>query len=139
MLKAEIAQLKTDPATLRKFGLVVGAVFACLGVWFWWRHRPVYPWFLVPAAPLLVLGALAPTLLKEIYRVWMTLALVMGLVMSMVILTLFYYVVVTPVGLAARLAGKDFLSRRLLPDAKTYWLKRDRSKVKTKADYEQQF
>lgn len=139
MLKAEIAQLKTDPATLRKFGLMVGAVFAGLGTWFWWRHRPVYPFFLVPAAPLLVFGAFAPTLLKEVYRVWMTIALVMGLVMSTMILTLFYYVVVTPIGLVARLAGKDFLARRLQPEANTYWIKRDRSKTKTKADYEQQF
>lgn len=139
MLKAEISELKTDPATLRKFGLVVGAVFAGLGAWFWWRHRTAYPWFLAPAAPLLVLGAFAPTLLKEVYRVWMTLALVMGLVMSTVILTLFYYLVVTPVGLAARVAGKDFLSRRLSPDTKTYWIKRDRTKAKSNADYEQQF
>jgi hypothetical protein len=139
MLRQEISELKTDPATLRKFGLVVGAVFAGLGAWFWWRHRPIYPWFLVPATPLLVLGAFAPTLLKEVYRVWMTLALVMGLVMSTVILTLFYYLVVTPIGLAARVAGKDFLSRRLAPDANTYWIKRDRTKAKSKADYEQQF
>jgi len=76
--------------------------------------------------------------LKCIYIAWMSVAFVLGFVMAHVILTLFFFLVVTPIGLCARLAGKDFLSLKLDPKANSYWLSRP-AEVKTPADYERQF
>jgi hypothetical protein len=47
--------------------------------------------------------------------------------------------VITPIGLIARLAGKDFLSLKLNRQAPTYWLAREGKSPKTPADYERQF
>jgi Kef-type K+ transport system membrane component KefB len=47
-----------------------------------------------------------------------------GWVLSHVILALVYYLVVTPIGLLLRLLGKDPMTRRLDPKAKTYWIER---------------
>jgi predicted NodU family carbamoyl transferase len=44
-----------------------------------------------------------------------------GLAVSSVVLTTIYFVVVTPIALAMRLAGRDTLSRRLDRSAKSYW------------------
>src|SRR6267378_7769592 len=113
MIREEIKLLKTGPHELRKFGLLVGAVFALLGIWFWWRDKARYPYFLVPGAVLVVLGATVPRALRLIYIGWMSVAFLLGFVVSNILLTLFFYVVVTPIGLAARLTGKDFLNRKL--------------------------
>jgi len=51
----------------------------------------------------------------------------------------FFYVVVTPIGLAARCFGKDVLGLKLDTKASGYWLALDRSKPRQAADYEQQF
>ena len=33
-----------------------------------------------------------------------------------------YFLVITPIGLAMRLAGRDLMSRRFDPGAESYWL-----------------
>jgi len=118
---------------------LVGAVFTLLGVWFWWRGKGRYPYFLAPGAVLLGLGAGAPRALRLIYVGWMSLAFLLGFAVSNILLTLFFYVIVTPVGLLARLAGKDFLNRKLDGQTGSYWIMRDRSVPEQKKNYEQQF
>jgi hypothetical protein len=134
----DIKQLKTTDRDLRKFGLTVGGVFAVLGLLFLWRHKAHWPYFLWAGVALIVLGAVIPRALKYVYIGWMSLAFVLGFIMARVILTLFFFLVMTPIGLAARLMGKDFLSLKLNPSAASYWIPRER-KIKTPADYERQF
>jgi hypothetical protein len=139
MIRDELNQLPVGRRELRKFGLVVGAVFLLLALWFGWRGRTFYPVFLVPGLPLVILGALLPQALKSVYRGWMTLALVLGLVVSSVVLTLFFYLVVTPVGLLARIVGKDFLNRKLRAEARSYWIARESGTPRDSGAYERQF
>jgi hypothetical protein len=137
-IREDIKQLNTGDRALRKFGLTVGGVFAVLGLLFLWRHKAHYPYFLWPGAALVVFGAAQPRVLKWIYIAWMSLAFVLGFVMAHVILTLFFFLVITPTGLIARLTGKDFLSLKLDRAASSYWIPRE-PKPKTPADYERQF
>ena len=137
-IREDIKQLKTTDRDLRKFGLLVGGVFAALGLLFLWRHKAFYPYFLWPGAVLVLFGAILPRALKWVYLAWMSVAFVLGFVMAHVILTLLFLLVITPMGLAARLTGKDFLNLKLDRTAKTYWLPREQ-KAKAPADYERQF
>lgn len=139
MIQKELQQLSTTTRDLRKFGLIVGGVFLLLGGLFFFRHKPVWPYFLTPGMLLVLLGLIAPRRLKAVYVAWMGMAFALGLVVSTVVLTLFYFLVITPLALAGRLSGKDFLSEKLDPRAKSYWLPRDRSVVQRPADYEQQY
>src|SRR2546423_4483343 len=73
MIREEIKQLKTEPRDLRKFGLMVGGVFSLLGLWFLYRHKAHYPYFLCPGILLnLALSAasllVCVTLLEVILR-----------------------------------------------------------------------
>lgn len=138
MILQEIKQLKTGPRELRKFGLLVGGVFAALGLVLLLRHRPAAPYFLAIGGVLMALGAAWPRGLKYLYIVWMSLAIALGFVVSNVLLLVFFFIVITPIGLVARCAGKDFLNLKLDRAAKTYWMPREH-KTKTPADYERQF
>ena len=137
-IREDIKQLKTSDRELRKFGLVVGGVFAALGLIFLWRQKGFYPWFLWPGAALVGFGAVWPRMLKWVYVAWMSVAFVLGFIVAHVILTLFFLLVVTPIGLFARLSGKDFLRLKLDRATKSYWIPRE-SNTKTPADYERQF
>jgi hypothetical protein len=139
MVHEDIQQLATGPRELRKFGLMVGGVLLLLGGFSLWRHGAAWPWLVAPGTLLVFLGFLAPVALKQIYVGWMVLAFTLGLGVSTVLLTLFFFLVVTPIARVARLCGKDFLSLRLDPHAKSYWLTRDRASAGQPADYEQQF
>ncbi len=137
-IRDDIKQLKTDATTLRKFGLLVGGVFALLGFILLHKHRPSAPYFLGIGGFLMVVGVVVPRGLRLIYIAWMSVAVVLGVIMSTILLTLFFYLVITPVGLVARIFGNDFLSLKLDAAAKTYWLPCDQKK-KSPADYERQF
>ena len=137
-LLEDLKQLKTDRGNLRKFGLLVGGVCAALGLLFWLRHKRHFPYLLVPGGVLVLFGGVYPRALKEVYLAWMTLALVLGFLISNVLLTLFFLAVMTPVGLVARLAGKDFLGRRIDRAAATYWVPRE-PRPRTPADHERQY
>ncbi len=138
MLLEDLKQLKTGQRELRNFGLLVGGVFLVLGLLFLLRHKPWYPWLLAPGAVLILGGAVLPRALKPVYIVWMSLALVLGFVVSHVVLTLFFFLVITPVGLVARMAGKDFLRLKLDPNARTYWIPRP-PRAPGQKPYERQF
>jgi hypothetical protein len=138
VIREELKHLKTEPRDLRKFGLMVGGVFLALGLWFVFRHKPWHAWFWTLGTLLIILGGLAPRALKHVYISWMALAFTLGLIVSTVLLTVFFYVVVTPVGLAARVLGKDFLGRKWSGGG-SYWIVRPASGPKAPAEYEQQF
>ena len=137
-IRDDIKQLKTSNRDLRKFGLMVGGGFAVLGLLFLWRLKPHWPYFGWPGAVLMAFGAVLPRALKYVYIAWMSVAFVLGFIISHIILGLFFFLVITPIGLLARLFGKDFLSLKLDAKAKSYWLPRE-SKSKSPADYERQF
>jgi hypothetical protein len=139
MIREELKDLQTDPAALRKFGLTVGGVFVLIGGWFLFRHKPLGPFLLIPGALLVTFGLVLPKTLKHAYVGWMALAFSLGLIVSTLLLTLFFFVVVTPIGLATRLLGKDFLAQKLDLQAQSYWLSRDPSVVRQRSDYERQF
>ena len=139
MIAQQIRQLKTGPSDLRKFGISVGGVLVLLGCWLLFRHRVQGPYLIWPGSLLVLLGLVAPRILKQVYVVWMTIGFVLGLIVSTLLLTLFFYLALAPIGLAARLLGKDFLERKWDKNAPSYWRKRDSEKKEDPMRYEQQF
>lgn len=123
---------------LRKFGLTVGAAFALLGCVSWWRGHELPPRVMWTIAVLLfVPGALMPGILGPVHVAWMKFATVLGHVNTRIILTVFFYVVMTPVGLILRLF-RDPLDRSLKEKRDTQWIKREQQPFDA-ARYERQF
>ncbi len=108
---------------LRNFGLIFLVALGLGGAYLLWKGKgPDWlPWALmVTAAACGLLGITRPGLLGLPYRAWMSLAAVIGFFMSRIILTIIFYAVMTPIGLAGRLLGKDWLDRRL-DGRDSYW------------------
>jgi hypothetical protein len=137
-IHADLKKLRTGAGDLRKFGVIVGAGFIFLGVLLLLRHRSSYVAFCGAGALLTAFGVIWPRALKYVYVAWMALAFTLGFVMSNVILTLFFFLFVTPIGLLARLFQKDFLARKWDKRAASYWIQHG-SEVKTANTYERQF
>ena len=129
-------EIQSSKADLRKFGYTVGIAFGIFSGYFFWRGKPFALYVLALAALLLLFGFIAPTLLRPVQKAWMTLALLMGWVMTRVILAIVFYLVITPIGLVLRLTGKDFMNRAFPGKEGSYWL--DHAE-RVKEDYERQF
>jgi len=77
--------------------------------------RPLLVWLAVAA---LVLDMVAPSLYLPLAWVWYGFARLLGAVVSRLLLTVVFFVVVTPVGCIRRLAGKDALRLKSFKDGR---------------------
>ncbi len=85
-----------------------------------------------------ILGFAAPDSLRLAYIGWMRLAFILGWINTRIILAFVFYLILTPIGVAMRIFGKDLMERRLEKDKVSYWLPKDEKEF-SKADYERQF
>jgi hypothetical protein len=120
-VRDSLAGLDGSPAALRRFGLLVGAVLAALGGWLLWRGHAAGALPLVAGALLALGGWLDPSRLAGIRRWWMALAFAVGWLTSRAVLTVVFLLVVTPLGLTARLLGRRLVERRPDRAAASYW------------------
>ena len=106
---------------LRSFGLMVGGIFACIGVWpALWRGQPLRLWGLLLGGALIALALVWPRSLAQVYRLWMAVGEVLGWINTRLILGVLFYGIFTPIGLCMRLRGKDPMRRTLHPEVDTY-------------------
>jgi hypothetical protein len=112
---------------VRKFGILFGVVFAALAVYLRYAGNEHWYWFLIAAALVLVMGYLAYPLLRPAYLVWMKFAFVLGWINTRILLGVFFFLVLTPIGFVLRMTGKDLLNERIDKNATTYWLKREKT------------
>jgi hypothetical protein len=97
----------------RSFGISVGAVLLLIAAALVWRGRiPTAEVVGAIGGVLLLFGLTRPSLLKYPSAVWWKFAMALGYVNARVILTIAFAIVLTPVGLAWRVLGKDPLARR---------------------------
>jgi hypothetical protein len=105
----------------RRFGSILGAaciVVYALGVWYGSGHVA----WLVAAAFVLLITVLMPRILQPLKTLWMKLGGLLHGVVSPVLLSLFYFLGVVPIGLIMQMLRMDPL--RLKPNKKTYWVER---------------
>jgi hypothetical protein len=100
-------------AELRSFGLLVGGVFlAIAGVILWRRGTTtVFAVLTTLGGSLLLAGALIPAKLERVYTVWMRLAVLLSRITTPILMGAIYFGVLTPIGLAMRLFGRQPLAR----------------------------
>ena len=138
MIIEEIKKIKSEKKDLRQFGITMGIVLALLGGLLLWREKDYYFYFLMLSIAFFFIGLALPVLLKPIHKIWMTLAILMGWVVTRVIMIALFYLVVTPIGLLTRLCGKDFLNIKSEKNVNSYWIPRKTIKA-DKKKYENQF
>ncbi len=128
MLRDELKKVSTlsDKKELRKFGLVLGIFFGLLAVLLLWKDKSSAVYFVYVSGSFLLLGIVVPIVLRPIYVFWMSIAVVMGFIMTRVILSLLFILVFTPVGIGIRLLRKDTLSQKIEKQKSSYWIARDR-------------
>jgi hypothetical protein len=84
---------------------------------------------------LLLSGIFIPKNLKDIYKVWMGFAFGLGWIVSRIILTILFVFILTPLGLFAKLFGKEFLDLNFNKEKSSYWI----PKKEEEADYEKMY
>lgn len=106
---------------LRQFGLLVGGVFAVIGIWPSVFHgEPARLWAVMLGGALIVLGAIMPWVLAPIHKGWMWVGHTLGWINTRILLGIVFYGLVTPIAVFFRIMGKDEMSRAFAESSPTY-------------------
>ena len=131
MLKVEFGNpslwekhIDTSDVAIKKTGLTVGIVLILISLLLWYLGKSSFMYFSTIGGLFIILALIATPVLGPFHKLWMILALLMGFVMSRVILTLLFYLVLTPIGIIAKIVGKKFMPLGFDKKANTYWEKR---------------
>ena len=106
---------------LRQFGYVMTSALLVVAGLLWWKERPMAPYVAGVASAFLLSALVMPRILAPIEFVWMKLALLLGRIMTPVILTITFFVVITPFALVRRVFNRDPLDMRPSSEAESYW------------------
>ena len=116
------------PAELRRWGVTVAAALAVSGSLFqfvdWGMFRAGHglaPWLWGFGLVALVTAGTGTRLGMPAYWLWMTFVVLVGTAIGTLALAVVFFLVVTPLGLAARLAGRDRLGLRRPSPGATLW------------------
>ena len=114
----------TTARDLRRFGFGLAALLCVLAALSRRKGGAAAPWELALAALAALLAGLRPLALRRLYGPWMKIAGAVGKANTYAIMALFYYLVLTPYGIAIRCLGYDLLDERLR-DRESYWRRKE--------------
>ena len=133
----EIKNIKLVKKDLKNFGFIIGIILLLCGLFLLYKRIDYFVYVVSAGLIFLSLGLTAPRILKPIYKLWMTFAVIIGWIVTRLILIVLFYSVITGIAILTRIIGKDFLNLKI-NNKKSYWNNRD-SVHELNQDYEKQF
>ncbi len=110
-----------DSKEFRKFGLTIGVFLILLGLIFIRYSPEYYQSVLYTGIGFLCFGLILPSILRPFFVVWMTIAALLGYIMTRIILSIIYFLIFTPVSIFFRITGKKLLESNINPEVTSYW------------------
>tara|TARA_B100000575_G_C22649708_1_gene399053 strand:- start:104 stop:514 length:411 start_codon:yes stop_codon:yes gene_type:complete len=133
----ELNSIKSSRKDLKNFGVTIGFILLMIGAFLFVREKDSFIYFSSIGLIFIGLSIITPTVLKPAYKIWMTFAVIIGWVMTRVILSVLFYLIISTIGIFARLVGKDFLNLKS-KNNESYWNIRNKE-YEFNQDYEKQF
>jgi len=133
-IKTEIDTIQLTKKNLRNFGLLVGGIFLAISSMLLIQNIQgiITYLLLIMGGFLFISGIFIPNSLKIFYKIWMGAAIVMGWFVSRILLTILFFLVITPIGLIARLFKKKFLDINFKEKKESYWINKSEEKINYK-------
>ena len=109
----------------RTFGFVFTGIFLLIAAYLWYHDaKPVtIQAFLVLAVAFLASTLVVPIALRPLNKAWYKLGLLMGRVVSPIVLGILFFILITPIAIVMRLAGRDPLKLRK-QNVQSHWIDR---------------
>jgi hypothetical protein len=118
------AKITGSRQEVRKFGLLFSGICVIIGAYLLYVGHTTWIWFAAGALFFLTTGLIGYPILRPVYMAWMKFAFVLAWVNTRLLLGVFFFLILTPVGCLMRLFGKDFLDERIDKNSASYWKKR---------------
>jgi len=119
-----IDKIRATQDSVKKFGILFAVIGALVTAYLIYRESSIWYWPLAASLFFVIMVFVGQPVLKPLYIGWMAFAFVLGWINTRILLGIFYYLILTPIGLLLRVTGKDLLDKKIDHSAKSYWKKR---------------
>ena len=118
----------------RSFGIVFFTVFFIIAIWPLLNGHEIRSWSLIISIVFLLLGILNSKILTPLNKIWFKFGILLGSVIAPIIMSIIFFLVVTPTSLLMKLFGKDILAIKK-NKSKSYWIEKSGPKSKMKNQF----
>ena len=115
--------------TNKSFGIVFFLFFLIVSLFPLFKNENIRVWSLIIAIIFLILGLLNSKLLTPLNKIWFKFGILLGNFVSPIVMSIVFFVIVTPTSIIMRVLGKNLLNLKK-GNKKTYWV--ERSKIQSK-------
>ena len=107
----------------KSFGIVFFTVFLIIAIWPLLNGYEIRYWSLIISIVFLLLGILNSKILTPLNKIWFKIGILLGNVISPIVMSIIFFLVVTPTSFIMKILGKDLLN--LKKNTKnSYWIKK---------------
>ena len=118
----------------KSFGIVFFTVFLIIAIWPLLNGYEIRYWSLIISIVFLLLGILNSKILTPLNKIWFTIGILLGNVISPIIMSIIFFLVVTPTSFIMKILGKDLLN--LKKNTKnSYWIKKQNQNSRMKNQF----
>ena len=117
----EIKNISTSKKDIQKFSYLIGGILILIALYILWKGTADHRILLGIGIGTILVGIVIPMILKPVYYIWMVFANILGWIMTRVILSIVFYLIVTPIGLIAKIFRKRFLDLSFRTDENSYY------------------
>ena len=118
----------------KSFGIVFFTVFLIISIWPLLNSYEIRYWSLIISIVFLLLGILNSKILTPLNKIWFKIGILLGNVISPIVMSIIFFLVVTPTSLLMKLFGKDILGIKK-NRSKSYWIEKSGPKSKMKNQF----
>ena len=118
----------------KSFGIVFFIVFLLISLYPLTNHENIRIWSLITSLIFLILGLLNSKILNPFNKLWFKFGMILGRIISPIIMSIIFFLVVTPIALIMKLLKKDLLNLKF-NKTNTYWIEKSGPKSKMKNQF----
>ena len=118
----------------KSFGIVFFTVFLIIAIWPLLNGYEIRYWSLIISIVFLLLGILNSKILTPLNKIWFKIGILLGNVISPIVMSIIFFLVVTPTAFIMKILGKDLLN--LKKNTKnSYWIKKQNQNSRMKNQF----
>ena len=118
----------------KSFGIVFFTVFLIIAIWPLLNGYGIRYWSLIISIVFLLLGILNSKILTPLNKIWFKIGILLGNVISPIVMSIVFFLVVTPTSFIMKILGNDLLN--LKKNTKnSYWIKKQNQNSRMKNQF----
>ena len=118
----------------KSFGIVFAVVFGLIAFWPLIKGNDIRLWSLIISIIFLVLGMINSKILTPLNKLWFKFGIFLGNFIAPIVMSIIFFLVVTPTGIIMKLLGKDLIKLKK-NNEKSYWIEKKNIKSSMKNQF----